>query len=66
MIVAMDAPRQTIRIGFLILACALPLLALPLLIGAKLGRFSAALGFVALCLGLSIILHGVIDRFRSR
>jgi hypothetical protein len=56
---------RVVRIGLLVAAVSLLLLPLPLVTGAKVGRFIVVIGLVGLLIGFSIAFNALIDRWRG-
>jgi hypothetical protein len=64
-----DRPRHstahTLRVGVVTIVTSIALMFLPLLTGAKIGRFIVVIALVGLLIGASIAINALIDQWRG-
>ena len=59
------SPAHALRVGAVTILISIALMFLPLLTGAKIGRFIVVIALVGLLIGASIAVNGLIDRWRG-
>jgi len=60
-----SSPGHALRVGAVTILISIALMFLPLLTGAKIGRFIVVIALVGLLIGASIAVNGLIDRWRG-